>query len=80
MRHHRDSCRDERRDRFGLGRAPFQLDGLSLGFLQNAAGVFHRFERPGVPVRKGQIDDQQRMFDGAADHLGVVNHFVERDR
>ncbi len=71
---------DQGRDRFGLRGAPFQLDRLAAGFFQDAAGIFDRLERPGVTVGKRHVDDHQRPLHGPADHFGMVDHFVERDR
>ena len=70
---------DERGDRFGLFDAPFELNGLAAGFLQNSAGVFNRAVSAEVEAGERHVDDNERVLDGSADHFGVVDHFVERD-
>ena len=76
--HHGDAGRDERGDRVGLLDAAFELHGLAARFLQDAAGVFDRLVRAQVEARERHVDDHQRVLDRAADHFGVVDHFVER--
>ena len=66
-------------DHFGLVDAAFELHGLAAGFLQDAAGVFDRLVRAQVKAGERHVDDHERVLDGAADHFGVVDHFVERD-
>ena len=65
-------------DRVGLLDAAFELDGLAARFLEDAAGVFDRPVRAQVEAGERHVDDHQRVLDRAADHLGVVDHFVER--
>ena len=77
--HHGDAGGDEAGDRVGLLDAAFELDGLAAGFLEDAAGVFDRLVRAQVEAGERHVDDDQRVLDGAADHLGVVDHLVERD-
>ena len=71
-------ARDERGDRLGLLDAAFELHGLAARFLQDAAGVFDRLVRAQVKAGERHVDDHQRVLDRAADHLGVVDHLVER--
>ena len=77
--HHGDAGRHERGDRLGLLDAAFELHRLAARFLEDAAGVFDRLVRAQVKARKRHVDDHQRVLDRAADHLGVVDHLVERD-
>ena len=72
-------ARHEGGDRFGLLDAAFEFHGLAARFLQDAAGVFDRPVRAQVKAGERHVDDHQRVLDRAADHLGVVDHFVERD-
>ena len=80
MGHHGDAGGDERRDRVGLLDAPFELHRLAAGLLEDAAGVFDRLELAEVVARERHVDDHQRVLHRAADHLGVVDHLVERHR
>ena len=78
--HHRYTRRDQRRDDFGLLHAAFELNGLTAGLLQYAAGVFDCLVWTEVETRKGHIDDHQCVVDRAAHHLGMINHLLERYR
>ena len=76
--HDGDAGADQGGDRFGLFDAPFELHGLAASFLQDAARVFDRAVGAEVEARERHVDDHERVLDGAADHFGVVDHFVER--
>ena len=76
--HHGDAGRDERGDRLGLLDAAFELHRLAARFLEDPAGVFDRLVLAQVEAGKRHVDDHQRVLDRAADHLGVVDHLVER--
>ena len=78
--HHGNAGRHECGNRLGLLDAAFELHGLAAGFFQNAAGVFDRPVRAQMETRKWHIDDHESVLHGAADHFGVVDHFVERHR
>ena len=72
---------DEAGDDLGLVGAPFELDGLAAGFFQDAAGVFDRLVRAQVVSWETACRrSTSARVHGPADHLGVVDHFVERDR
>ena len=58
----------------------FELHGLAARLLENAAGVFDGPVGAQVVAGKRHVDDHQRVLHGAADHFGVVDHLVERDR
>lgn len=77
--HHGDTGRDEGGDGGGLIGAAFELDGLALGFLEDAAGESHGFARSEVGGGEGHVDDDERTLDGAADEFGVIDDFVEGD-
>ena len=62
----------------GLVGAPFELDRLAARLLENAAGRFDRPLDAQVIRRERQIDDDERPLDRPADHLGVIDHLVER--
>lgn len=79
MGHHGDTGADECGDCFRLLNAAFQFDGLAAGLLQNAAGAFDGAVGAQVKTGEGQIDHDEGMLDGPADHFGMVDHFVERD-
>lgn len=66
-------------DDFGPLGAAFQLDGLATGLLENPRGVFDGCVLAQVKARKGHVNDDQGMLNRAADHLGVINHFIEGD-
>ena len=78
MGHHGNAGRHQRRDRVGLLHAPFQLHRLAARLLQDASGVFDRLVRAQMITRKRHVDDHQRLLDRPADHLGVIDHLVER--
>ena len=78
--HDRYAGRDKAMDRFGLLRAAFEFYRLSASFLQDAGAGFNRPLWAQVCQREGNIDDDKRLLDGAADHLGMINHLIERHR
>ena len=80
QRHHRNPGRHERLNDIGLIGSSFKLDRLAPSFLENPAGGHHRLEYTLVINRKRQIDNDQSPFRSSANHLGVIDHFVESHR
>ena len=77
---HEDARRNHRRDDLALLRAPFELNGLAPSLFHDPAGIFDRLVDAQVETGKRHIDNHQGVADGAADHLGMINHFLQRDR
>ena len=80
MGHHRNLDPRQGGDHFRLIRTAFEFDGLSTRFFEYAARTADRVFGGGVEGHERQIDDHQSGTDRAANHLGVINHLVERDR
>ena len=57
---------------------PSSLTAWQRASFENPAGVFDRPVRAQMKAGKRHIDDHQRLLNGPADHLGMVDHFIER--
>ena len=80
MGHYGNAGRNQARDHLGLLDAAFQFHRLAAGFLEDPAGVFDRPMDAQMEAGKRHIDDHQGVPHRPADHLGVVDHFFQRDR
>lgn len=66
-------------DDFRLFDASFKLDGLAARLLEDAPGIFNRSMYPEVKTGKRHVNHDESMSDRTSHHLGMVNHFFERD-
>ena len=58
---------------------PFELDGLTVGLLEDSPGGAHRLPRRDLVAEERQVGDDQCVPGRPGDHLGMVNDLVERD-
>ena len=59
--------------------AAFELDGLAIGLFQNPAGRPKRLPRRDLIAEERQVGDDQGVAGRPRDHLGMIDHLLERD-
>ena len=77
--HHRDADVDEALDDVEDRQAAFDLDRRRAAFLQQPAGVAHRFGDAHLVAEERHVGNHQRPFGAAAHRARVMDHHVERD-
>ncbi len=79
MRHHGNFGIRQATNGLCLVDATFQFDRRGTGAFDDLAGIANGLFRADIEGQERQIDDHQCRLDCSADHLGMVDDFLESD-